>query len=65
MKKRCVFVVALSMLAILLSVAPVSAGAIVTRDEVEVTIDDILSAPCPDTDIEDIHVQGTYTIKTT
>ena len=64
MKKKFVLIFALAVLAMLLVVAPVSAGAIVTREEVEVTIDDIFSAPCPDTDIEDIHVQGTYTIKT-
>jgi hypothetical protein len=57
-----VLIITLAMLALLLAVAPVSAGAIVTREEVEVTIDDIFSAPCPD--VEDIHVQGTYIIKT-
>jgi len=64
MKKKSVLIIVLSILAMLLAVAPVSAGAIVTREEVEISIDDIFSAPCPDTDIEDIHVQGTYTIKT-
>ena len=64
MKKKVLLITALAMLALLLAVAPVSAGAIVTREEVELSIDDIFSAPCPETDIEDIHLQGTYTIKT-
>jgi len=73
MKKKFVFVTALAVLALLLAVAPVSAGATVTRTETEVTLDafwtnydeenDVYN--CPDADIEDIHVQGSYTIKTT
>ena len=65
MNKKFVSVTAFALLALLLMVAPVSADAIVTREEVEVSIDEIFSANCPDSDIEDIHVQGTYTIKTT
>ena len=64
MKKKFLLMTALAFIALLLAVAPVSAGAIVTREETEVMIDEIFSAPCPDSDIEDIHVQGTYTIKT-
>ncbi len=64
MKKRYALVVSLIFLVTLLAVAPASAEAIVTREEIEASIDDIFSAPCPDTDVEDIHVQGTYTIKT-
>jgi len=73
MKKKFVFVTALAVLALLLAVAPVSAGATVTRTETEVTLDafwtnydeinDVYN--CPDADIEDIHVQGSFTINTT
>ena len=73
MKKNLLFVTALTFMALLLAVAPVSAGAIVTRTETEVPLDatwtnydeenDVYN--CPDADIEDIYVQGSYTIKTT
>ena len=73
MKKKFTLTIALAFMALLLAVAPVSAGAIVTRTETEVPLDatwtnydeenDVYN--CPDADIEDIHVQGSYTIKTT
>ena len=67
MKKKFLLTTVLTFLALLLAVAPVSAGAIVTRTETEVVLPDgnFFSAPCPDSDIEDIYVQGTYIIKTT
>jgi hypothetical protein len=67
MKKRFALVVALALLTTLLAVAPVSAGAIVTRTETEVVLPEgnFFSAPCPDSDIEDIYVEGKYIIKTT
>ena len=74
MKKKFTLIIALALLALLLAVAPVSAGAIVTRTETEVPLDAIWTDEyeengveydnCPDVDIEDIHVQGSYTIKT-
>jgi len=73
MKKKFVLIIALTFMVLLLAVAPVSAGAIVTRTETEVPLDAIWTNydedndvyNCPDDDIEDIHVQGSYTIKTT
>lgn len=74
MEKKFVPTIALTLLALLLTVAPVSAGAIVTRTETVVLQDGIWTDEyeengvnydnCPDADIEDIHVQGSYTIKT-
>jgi len=73
MKKKVALTISLTLLALLLAVAPVSAGAIVTRTETEVSLDAIWTNydevndvyNCPDADIEDIHVLGSYTIKTT
>ena len=73
MKKKFLLITALAFMALLLAVAPVSAGAIVTRTETEVTLDAIWTNydevndvyNCPDVAIEDIHVQGSFTIKTT
>ena len=75
MEKKFVPTIALTLLALLLTVAPVSAGAIVTRTETVVLQDGIWTDEyeengvnydnCPDADIEDIYVQGSYTIKTT
>jgi len=75
MKKKFTLIIALALLALLLAVAPVSAGAIVTRTVTEVLQDGIWTDEyevdgvdfdnCPDVDIEDILVQGSYTIKTT
>ena len=64
MTKRYAFVVLLVLLITLLAVSPVSAEVIFIREEIKVSIDDIFSAPCPNTDIEDIHVQGTSILKT-
>jgi hypothetical protein len=69
MKKKLLFVVTLTFLALLLAVAPVSAGAIVTREETVIELSENFNdyenntKVCPD--IETIHVEGTYTIKTT
>ena len=66
MKKKFVSIIALCMLAILLTVAPVSAGAIVTKEErtvIEVDEDINYDDVCPD--IETIHVEGKYIRKTT
>jgi len=75
MKKKFTLIIALALLALLLAVAPVSAGAIVTWTVTEVLQDGIWTDEyevdgvdfdnCPDVDIEDILVQGSYTIKTT
>jgi len=73
MNKKILFVTILTFLALLLAVAPVSADAIVTRTETEMQLDAIWTNydadndvyNCPDADIEDIHVQGSFTIKTT
>jgi len=76
MNKKFVLAIALAMLLSLLVVASVSAGAIVTRSETEVVqnglwtdeyVDEegVYHDNCPDVDIEDILVQGSYTIKTT
>ena len=72
MKNKPLLITALAFMALLLAVAPVSAGAIVTRTETEVPLDAIWTNydevndvyNCPDVDIEDIHVQGYYTIRT-
>lgn len=76
MKKKFTLIIALALLALLLAVAPVSAGAIVTRTEKEVPLDATWTDEgvdeygvefdnCPDDHIEDIYVQGSYIIKTT
>ena len=69
MKKKFVLIIALTFLVTLLAVAPVSAGAIVTREE-ETVIDfdnvfDPTDDACPNSGVESIHVQGSYIIKTT
>lgn len=64
MKRKFVFVAALTILALLLAVAPVSADAIVTKEErTVIEVDENITNECPD--IETIHVEGKYIIKTT
>jgi len=62
MKKKVALTIALALLALLLAVAPVSAGAIVTRTEIIHEMPDGFwdGSNCPNGEMEDVYMQGSW-----